>query len=73
MILVKLKNYILKQAIRLLPNNKYVGISITQGNLYRKKTLPLNYFIEVAKYQSLITQKPVCINPEEIFNLKTME
>jgi ADP-heptose:LPS heptosyltransferase len=42
-----------------LPNDKYVGISMTQGNLYRKKTLPLDYIIEVAKHLISINKKPV--------------
>ena len=37
------------EAKKLLPNNNYVGFSITQGNLYRKKSWPLEKFIELAK------------------------
>ena len=31
-----------EEAKRLLPENKYIGISLTQGNAYRKKTWSLN-------------------------------
>ena len=33
----KLPKEILSEAKRLLPNSNYVGFSITQGNVYRKK------------------------------------
>ena len=37
------------EAERLLPKNNYIGFSITQGNIYRKKTWPLINFINLAK------------------------
>ena len=66
----QIKKLYFEEAIRLLPNNKYVGISITQGNLYRKKTLPLNYFIEVAKHLLSINKNPVFLIEKKHFNLK---
>tara|TARA_B110000305_G_C19337142_1_gene587180 strand:- start:162 stop:1121 length:960 start_codon:yes stop_codon:yes gene_type:complete len=36
------------EASRLLPNSNYIGFSVTQGNKYRKKTWPLNKFINIA-------------------------
>ena len=33
----------------MLPNNNYIGFSITQGNEYRKKGWPLENFIVLAK------------------------
>jgi len=36
------------EAARLLPKNNYVGFSVTQGNQYRKKTWPIEKFINVA-------------------------
>ena len=36
------------EAKKLLPHNNYVGFSITQGNLYRKKSWPINSFISLA-------------------------
>lgn len=59
------------EANRLLPNNGYVGISLTQGNLYRKKTLPLNYIIEVAKYLLIIKKKPVFFIEKKHLKLKS--
>ncbi len=38
-----------KEAKRLLPNNGYVGFSITQGNVYRKKSWSIEKFITLAK------------------------
>ena len=29
------------EALKLLPNNNYIGLSVTQGNEYRKKTWPI--------------------------------
>ena len=54
---IKKINYSLKdlneryiyEAKRLLPQNRYIGFSITQGNEYRKKRWPLERFIELAK------------------------
>ncbi len=46
-----------KEAKRLLPNNSYIGFSITQGNAYRKKSWPINSFIELAK--RIITKNKV--------------
>ena len=34
---------------KLLPNNNYIGFSLTQGNVYRKKSWPLKNFISLAK------------------------
>ena len=33
---------------KLLPNKNYVGLSITQGNVYRKKQWPLNNIIKIS-------------------------
>lgn len=45
------------EAARLLPKNNYIGFSITQGNQYRKKTWPIEKFINVAN--NLKHQLPV--------------
>lgn len=37
------------EAKKLLPKKNYIGFSITQGNLYRKKSWPLINFINLAK------------------------
>ena len=48
-----------EEARRILPENKYIGISLTQGNVYRKKSWSINKFINLSK--SLIEKgcKPV--------------
>ena len=38
-----------EEAKRLLPEKKYIGISLTQGNTYRKKSWSLNKFINLSK------------------------
>ena len=47
------------EAKRLLPDDNYVGFSVTQGNEYRKKSWPIEKFINVAKKISLSNKKPV--------------
>jgi len=39
----------LKEAEKLLPNNNYIGFSITQGNVYRKKEWPLINIVNICK------------------------
>jgi len=41
----KISDKYVKEAKRLLPKNNYVGFSITQGNVYRKKEWPINNII----------------------------
>ena len=55
----KINSKYFEEAKRLLPENKYIGISLTQGNAYRKKSWSLNKFINLAK--SIINKgyKPV--------------
>jgi len=43
----------------LLPGNNYIGFSITQGNMYRKKSWPIDKFINVSKKILLSNKKPV--------------
>jgi len=38
------------EAEKLLPNNNYVGLSVTQGNLYREKKWSFEKIIEIANY-----------------------
>ena len=45
------------EAKRLLPNNSYIGFSLTQGNVYRKKSWPIYKFIALAK--RIITKNKV--------------
>jgi len=56
---------------RLLPNNNYVGLSITQGNVYRKKEWPLDNIIKISN--KLIENKKIPVflikkNEEELKN-----
>ena len=44
----KLPKELLSEAKRLLPNSNYVGFSITQGNLYRKKSWSIYKFTALA-------------------------
>ena len=48
-----------EEARRILPENMYIGISLTQGNVYRKKSWSINKFINLSK--SLVERgyKPV--------------
>ena len=47
------------EAKRILPENKYIGISLTQGNVYRKKSWSLNKFINLSKSLLERGYKPV--------------
>ena len=47
------------EAERILPNNNYVGLSITQGNAYRKKNWPMDKFINLGKKIVEINKVPV--------------
>ena len=48
-----------EEALKLLPNSNYVGFSVTQGNEYRKKTWPIEKFINVAIQISKQNKQPV--------------
>ena len=56
-------NYINKdffnEAKKLLPLNNYIGFSLTQGNLYRKKSWNIEKFIKLAKLVSNKGYDPV--------------
>ena len=45
----KIDDIYVQEARKLLPNKNYIAISITQGNLYRKKSWPLNKVIDLSK------------------------
>ena len=45
----KINKSYFEEAKKLLPNSNYVGFSITQGNEYRKKSWPIDKFIDLAK------------------------
>jgi ADP-heptose:LPS heptosyltransferase len=79
---IPLKNYNLSsidkkyfdEAKKLLPDNNYIGFSITQGNVYRKKSWSLDKFINIAKKISQKNKKPVFFvekkETEIIFKIK---
>ena len=50
----QLPKQLIKESKRLLPNSNYIGFSLTQGNVYRKKSWSTKNFIELA---SKITDK----------------
>ena len=47
------------EAKKILPSNNYIGFSLTQGNVYRKKQWPINKFINVAKKIVEMNKVPV--------------
>tara|TARA_B100000902_G_scaffold378203_1_gene411218 strand:- start:286 stop:1119 length:834 start_codon:yes stop_codon:yes gene_type:complete len=57
------------EARRLLPDSNYIGFSITQGNVYRKKSWPIERFINVAKKILLLHKKPVFFVEKNNFEL----
>ena len=48
-----------QEAKRLLPDNNYIGFSMTQGNVYRKKSWPIDKFLNIAEQVSKKNKKPV--------------
>ena len=59
------------EALKLLPNNNYIGLSVTQGNEYRKKTWPIEKFINIAIQLSNQNKQPVFFiekNNNELIN-----
>ena len=44
---------------KLLPKNNYIGFSINQGNIYRKKEWPLNNIINLCNELKQINKTPV--------------
>ncbi len=55
---------------RLLPNNNYVGFSLTQGNLYRKKEWPLEKIIKLAEELVKKNKVPVFLIEKKHHKLK---
>ena len=58
-----------KEAKRLLPNNSYVGFSLTQGHPYRKKQWPIEKFIFLAKKIKQRNKVPVFFIERNNFDL----
>ena len=55
----KLDELYINEARKLLPNKNYIGFSLTQGNEYRKKSWPLENFINLANKIEEINKIPV--------------
>tara|TARA_B100001063_G_C16714614_1_gene529963 strand:- start:287 stop:1255 length:969 start_codon:yes stop_codon:yes gene_type:complete len=64
-----IENKFFDEAKKLLPDQNYVGFSITQGNEYRKKSWPLNKFINIAKKISQSNKVPVFLIEKNNTNL----
>tara|TARA_B100000029_G_scaffold500666_1_gene572754 strand:- start:2514 stop:3503 length:990 start_codon:yes stop_codon:yes gene_type:complete len=50
---------IFEESIKLLPKNNYIGFSITQGNVYRKKEWPVEKIIKIANEFTKKNKVPV--------------
>ena len=55
----KLDELYINEAKKLLPNKNYIGFSLTQGNEYRKKSWPLENFINLANKIEEMNKIPV--------------
>ena len=55
---------------RLLPKNNYVGFSITQGNIYRKKEWPLEKITQICKFFQKKNKTPVFLIEKSNTDLK---
>jgi len=57
--LKKIEKKYFMESKKLLPDENYIGFSITQGNEYRKKSWPLKSFINIAKKIKIKGKTPV--------------
>ena len=60
------------ESIRLLPGKNYVGFSLTQGNVYRKKEWPINKIITLCKELIKKNKIPVFLIEKKYQELKKM-
>ena len=58
------------ESIRLLPNKNYVGFSLTQGNVYRRKEWPLNKIIKLSEELVKTNKIPVFLIENTYQDLK---
>ena len=58
------------ESIKLLPNKNYIGFSLTQGNVYRKKEWPLDKVIELSKELVKYNKVPVFLLEKKYVELK---
>ena len=66
----KINNKYVEEAKRLLPKNNYIGFSITQGNVYRKKEWPLNKVIKLSEALVKNNKIPVFLIEKKYQELK---
>ena len=67
--LMKLPMQYQNEAKKILPNNNYIGFSITQGNVYRQKSWSINNFINLANKVAEIKKTPVFFIEKNNINL----
>ena len=58
------------ESLSLLPNKDYIGFSLTQGNIYRKKEWPLDKVIELSKELVKNNKIPVFLIEKKYVELK---
>ena len=58
------------ESIRLLPDKNYIGFSLTQGNVYRKKEWPLNKIIKLSENLVKSNKIPVFLIEKKYQELK---
>ena len=66
----KIDKKFIEESKRLLPKNNYIGFSITQGNVYRKKQWPLDKILEISKEFIKKNKTPVFLMEKKYQELK---
>ena len=66
----KIDKKFVNESKRLLPDKNYVGLSITQGNVYRKKEWPLNKVIKLSEELVKNNKIPVFLLEKKYLELK---
>ena len=66
----KINKKIFNESVTLLPKNNYVGFSITQGNVYRKKEWPLNNIVKLCEKLKENNKTPVFFIEKKNSDLK---
>jgi len=66
----KINSKYVEEAKKLLPNNNYIGFSITQGNVYRKKEWPIKNVVDICNKLKEKNIMPVFFVEKENNDLK---
>ena len=66
----KIDKKIIEESKRLLPKNNYIGFSITQGNIYRKKQWPLDKILKISEELVKMNKTPVFLMEKKYQELK---